>query len=147
MTATALLADFLSRDPTRIWSASGAVMHSWDRATLLDLAGRADDIRRATKGVDLGGALRANTTHLEFALRKLAFVQAAKGCFCGLYPMNDLFDPAREAKEGHVEILDEGFDVAAGTGHYRCRCTFCEAEWQVREETGYHYPWYVWTRP
>lgn len=92
-----LLPEFLSRDPQRIWAASGAVMRSWDRVELRALAARVGEIRAATKGVELGGALRANATHLEFALRKLAFAEG-EACLCGLYPSYDMFDPSREAK-------------------------------------------------
>ncbi len=135
------LEDFLSGDPRRVWAACGAVKRSWDRAALRALAVRAGDIRAATAGVDLGGALRATRTHLDFALRKLAF-SLGEACLCGLYPGYDLFDPAREATEGRVEVLSERF--ADGTGWYDCRCRACGQGFAVREETGYHYPWYVW---
>jgi hypothetical protein len=135
------LAEFLSGDAQRVWATCGAVMRSWDRAALRALAARAGEIRAATAGLDLGGALRSNRTHLDFALRKLAFSQG-EACLCGLYPAYDLFDPAREAAEGRVEVLSERF--ADGTGHYTCRCRACGQGFAVREETGYHYPWYVW---
>jgi hypothetical protein len=136
-----LLPEFLSRDPQRIWAAAGAVMRCWDRAALRRLAVRAADIRAATDGIDLGGALRPNATHLAFALRKIAFAEG-DACLCGLYPDYDMFAPAREAAEARVVVSSERFDD--GTGHYTCRCCACGQGFAVREETGYHYPWYVW---
>lgn len=136
-----VLDDLLSGDPGRVWAACGAVMRSWDRAALRMLAARVEEIRAATAGVDLGGALRSNRTHLDFALRKLAFA-TGEACLCGLYPLYDLYDPRREAEEGHVEMLSERF--ADGTGHSDWRCRACGQGFAVREETGYHYPWFVW---
>lgn len=135
------LADFLSRDPERIWTASGAVMRSWDRKALRALAARAEEIKAATAGVELGGELRSNRTHLDFALRKIAFAMG-EACLCGLYPQNDLFSPEREAAEGRVEVLSE--TRKDWTGHCICRCRTCGQDFAVREENGYHYPWYVW---
>lgn len=143
--AAALLQDFLSRDATRIWSASGAVAQGWDRAVLAELARHRDAIRQATEGVQLGGMLRPNALGLAFALRKLDFVAEEAGCLCTLYPLYDMFLPAREAAEGHVDILELRQDPATWAEQSRCRCRVCGQVFAVREEAGGHYPWAVWT--
>ncbi len=137
-----LLADFLSRDAHRIWSASGAVRQLREPHELARLVAAIDRIDAATRGIALGGLVGPNSRHLEFALRKLRFVRDVGGaCLCALYAQDDLFDPEREAREGHVAIVSR--DVPA----YRlaCRCTGCAAAWDV-EEREYHFPWWIWTR-
>lgn len=135
-TADALLADFTSRDPMRIWSAAGAVRHLRDRDTLRALAAHVEAIRVATRGVDLGGALRPNATHLALALRVLEHA-AGDGCRCALFPTDDQFDPRREAESGQVRILrDEEWATDV-------ECTECGTRYHV-EEQHYHYPWWTW---
>ncbi len=82
-----VLADFLSRDATRIWHAAGAVMASWDRSVLRALAAEAGAIRAATEGVPLGGVLRPNATHLGFALRKMEFAEGRPVSAGSILPM------------------------------------------------------------
>ena len=140
-TADALRSDFTSRDPTRIWSAAGAVRMLRDRDTLCALASHVEAIRTATRGVDLGGAFRPNATHLALALRVLEHVRDDGGCRCTLFPTDDLFDPHREATNGQVRILremDGGWEV-------ECECTECGARYHV-EEREYHYSWWTWRR-
>ncbi|MGL5011639.1 MAG: hypothetical protein ACRC6I_17315 [Paracoccaceae bacterium] len=143
--AEAVLGDLMSGEAHRIWLACGAIRQSWDRPALRALAAREGDIRAAVRGVDLGGMLRPNASHLDFALQKLRFA-AGEGCFCALYLEDDLFAPVREAEAGHVEISGEVVDHTAGATDYQCRCRSCGQGYGVHEETGYHYPWYVWTR-
>jgi hypothetical protein len=137
-----LLDDFLSRDPHRIWSASGAVRHLADRDALRRLAAHVDEIEARTRGVELGGMMRPNATHLAFALRKLRFARDSAECLCTLNAQDDLVDPDREAREGRVTRVSE--DPA--TWSCVCRCNACGREWRV-ERREYHYPWWIWTAP
>jgi hypothetical protein len=138
-TADALLSDFTSRDPTRIWSAAGAVRMLRDRDTLRALAAHVEAIRAATRGVDLGGALRPNATHLALALRILEHARDDGDCRCTLFPTDDLFDPRREAANGQVRILQEDDWTT------EAECTECGARYRV-EERQYHYAWWTWQR-
>jgi hypothetical protein len=131
-----VLADFLSRDASRIWRAAGAVMASWDRTGLRVLALQAGAIRAATEGVPLGGTLRPNATHLGFALRKLKFAEG-EACLCGLYPTYDMFDPLREAERGHVVMVSEA--VGDWTAVSLVRCSACGQGFRVTQEFGGHY--------
>jgi hypothetical protein len=131
-----VLADFLSRDGTRIWQASGAVIASRDRAGLRALAAEAEAIRTATAGVPLGGMLRSNATHLDFALRKLAFA-AGEACLCGLYPTYDMFDPEQEAARGHVDLL--GQETGDWSAVFTLRCRDCGQAFRAVQEFGGHY--------
>ena len=134
-----LLADLLSGDATRIWSASCAVRTLRDRAELQRLSGHIDGIKRSTRDVPLGGMLRSNSTHLQFALLKLAFVASSTECLCTLYEKDDLFDPDKEEGAGNVRILSNDlYD-------YVCECTLCGARYRV-EEREYHYLWWRWAR-
>lgn len=138
-----LLADFLSRDGSRIWHAAGAVMASWDRAALRRLAAEAEAIGAATAGVPLGGMLRPNSTHLDFALRKLAFAQR-EACLCGLYPTYDMFDPDREAERGHVAVV--AVENGEWTAVHAVRCCACGQGFRVTQEFGGHYVTARWER-
>ena len=139
-----LLEDILSKDPHRIWSASGAIRHLRDRDELAVLIARLDDIKQATQGVPLGGALRPNSSHLDFAIRKLEFLKHSGECMCALYPMDDLYNPADEAKAGHVEIESTVLGEAKWVDYYVCRCMLCDKHYRV-EEREYHYSWWKWS--
>lgn len=136
-----LLDDFLSGDPTRIWSASGAVRHLRDPVELAQLAESVDLIEERSRGDALGGMMRPNTSHLEFACRKLRFFASSNECLCALYSQDDLYDPDREAKAGSVVV--EGENLAEWSSV--CRCTACAAIWDV-EARQYHYMWWAWKR-
>lgn len=140
-TADALLTDLTSRDRTRIWSAAGAVRMLRDRDVLGALAAHVEAIRTATHGVDLGGALRPNATHLALALRVLEHVRDDGGCRCTLFPTDDQFDPRREATSGQVRLLRE----TDGGWAVECECTECGTRYHV-EERQYHYAWWTWRR-
>ncbi len=144
-TADALLSDFTSRDRTRIWSAAGAVRMLRDRDTLRVLASHVEAIRTATRGVDLGGALRPNATHLALALRVLEHVRDDGGCRCTLFPTDDQFDPRREEASGQVRIVSEVEPEGGWATDFECVCTECGARYHV-EERQYHYAWWAWRR-
>ena len=139
-----VLDDILSKDPQRIWLASGAIRHLRDGDELAVLVAHMDDIKQATQGVPLGGALRPNSSHLDFAIRKLEFLKHSSECMCALYPMDDLYNPANEAKEGYVEIKATVLDDAKWVDYYVCRCTLCDKHYRV-EEREYHYWWWKWS--
>ena len=138
-----LLQDFLSRDAQRIWAASCAVIRERDAAQLDELSAHLPVIRRATYGVELGGALFPNAQHLKFALEKLEFWKEKRGCLCQLYPRYLLFDPKREAQAGNVRILAEVVDREQWSSHFSCQCAICGADYSV-EEAEYHYTWWQW---
>ena len=134
-----LLDDLLSGDPTRIWSASCAVRTLRDRAELQRLSSHIDSIERSARDVPLGGMVRSNSTHLQFALLKLGFVANSNECLCRLYEKDDLFDPGKEEEAGNVRILSKDlYDCV-------CACSLCGTRYRV-EEQEYHYLWWRWAR-
>ena len=140
-----LLADLTSKDPQRIWASACAVRKLRDTQELAHLAEHLDEIERSTNHVPLGGAIRPNSSHLEFALRKLEYVKKGSGCLCALYPFNDLYNPQEEEQEGNVKIRSATSNAEAWTSAYECECCFCHANYHV-EEGQYHYTWWTWTR-
>ncbi len=140
-----LLDDLLSQDPHRIWSASCAIRILRDRHVLIDLAQNIDLIKEHTKGINLGGALRPNLSHLEFAIRKLAFIQTGAECLCALYPLDDLYSPNKEEEAGNIRIESTNLIDDKWVDYYLCSCTSCNARFRV-EEREYHYPWWAWQR-
>lgn len=138
-----ILDDLTSRDATRIWKACGAIRHLRDRAELTPLVNNIDLIRASTKNVRLGGMLRPNSSHLEFALRKLEFVRDGEECFCKLYMLDDMFGPEREQESGNVAIVDTIKTANGFVDHYICRCVLCNETYRVTERE-YHYTWWKW---
>ncbi|WP_155416902.1 hypothetical protein [Chromobacterium violaceum] len=66
---------FTSKNSQEIWSAS-CEGEKCNNLELLDsLAIEIKAIENATKGVNLGGGLCPNSYHLEFALKKLRYVE------------------------------------------------------------------------
>ena len=109
-----LLEDLTSKDPTRIWSASSAVVHLRDPQELDRLAHGIAEIRRTTKGVALGGALFPNAERLRFVLRKLKYHRDRVGCLCQLYPEYLMYDPHKEAAAGNIRIEISSMRTATG---------------------------------
>ncbi len=138
-----ILDDLLSGDPMRIWSASGSVRHLRDQLELLELASHIDKIRNATKGVNLGGALRPNSSHLNFALQKLEYVRDSKGCLCKLYTLDEMYNPKREEASGYIRIVETKYLEGKWVDYYSCECVYCGVKFQV-EEREYHYTWWAW---
>ncbi|MDQ1832984.1 hypothetical protein [Massilia scottii] len=139
----AILADILSRDPIRVWSASGAIIHLWDRAALDMFAAHLADIQRATSGLALGGAVFPNAEHLKFALRKLAYHRDTAQCLCALYPDYLMYNPQKEQKAGNVRI-DAVTPAEGGWGEdIDCTCCRCGTRFKVEERES-HYTWWGW---
>ncbi|MGC4042235.1 MAG: hypothetical protein QM758_00335 [Armatimonas sp.] len=138
-----LLDDLTSKDPSRIWSASGAIRTLRDSALLTELAIHLEQIRTSTQGIDLGGVLRANSTHLNFALRKLEWVQNSEGCLCGLYPLDDMYNPNSEAGAGNITILSTQYMEGGHIDFYNAECNVCGTVFRIWEQD-YHYPWWSW---
>jgi hypothetical protein len=143
VTVADLLEDLTSGDPTRIWSASCAVIHLHDPAELDRLASQVGRIRASTREVPLGGMLFPNAEHLAAALRRIDQHASGAGCACGLYPGYLMYNPRREAEEGRVVIESEVVPPEGWAADFVCRCTRCGARYQV-EEREYHYTWWGW---
>ena len=138
-----LLKDITSRDPQRIWWSSSAIRRLRDKETLALLVQHLDEIREKTRGVELGGVLRTNSSHLDFALRKLEFVRDERGCLCLLYSEDDLFNPEQEEADGNIRILHKAFENYSGS--YDCECKLCGTKYHVEEQM-YHYAWWAWKK-
>ena len=137
-----ILSDIVSKDPHKIWAACGAIRQLRDVEQLQQLANSLDLIRLSTRGVPLGGALRPNSSHLDFAIRKLDYIAKAEGCLCALYLVDDLFDPDREANAGNVRLYDEPGEKSPYCSYYSC--SVCGQKFKV-EAREYHYPWWEWS--
>lgn len=141
-TVNDLLADLRSRDAHRVWSAACVVNVLRDPEALRQLAEHLPEIEQETAGLDLGGAFYPNSERLRQAISTLR-VQQAGGhlCRCWLYPQFQTYDPREEEKNGDATILSS--DPPDWNMTYRCRCTHCEAEYDV-EQGEYHITWWQW---
>ncbi len=137
--------DLVSKDTTRIWSGACAVRRLRDRGELAMLAEHIDEIKNATQGIALGGALRPNSSHLAFAIMKLEQVRGTQECLCSLYALDDQYNPSTEETDGNVQILETTLIEDKWADFYTCRCTQCDARYRV-EEREYHYTWWAWKR-
>lgn len=139
-----LLQDITSRDPERVWLSSCAIRTLRDADEIAVLVHNLDEIKQKTKRLNLGGSLRPNASHLDFAIRKLEFLKSSSDCPCALYLMDDLYDPAKEEKEGNIQIT--GTIMADwGVDHYECICKLCGVRFRV-DERQYHYTWWAWQK-
>ncbi|RYZ85945.1 MAG: hypothetical protein EOP04_14900 [Proteobacteria bacterium] len=136
------LQDITSGDSHRIWKSACAIATLRDIQELELLAAHLPEIEKATKGIDLGGALFPNQKHLEFALHKLRYFKSKAGCLCRLYPDRLMFNPAREQESGNIRIL-ETIRGDQWNDSYACQCAFCGTVFRV-EEGEYHYTWWKW---
>jgi hypothetical protein len=137
-----LLEDLTSGDAHRIWASSCAVAKTRDAQVLEMLAAHLAEIKRATKDAELGGMLFPNKEHLKFAIQKIEYFAAKKGCLCRLYPKYLMFNPNTEAAQGNVRILETLDNIDRNRG-YQCQCTLCDTRFNV-EEGEYHYTWWQW---
>jgi hypothetical protein len=140
-----LLEDLTSGDAHRIWSSACAIRRLRDPEELALLVDNLESIKASTQGVALGGALRANASHLSFAIRKLEHVRSTRDCLCLLYTMDDLYNPAKEAADAFVRILRTVHLAGGWVDYYECECAVCGAKYRV-EEREYHYTWWAWRR-
>ena len=138
-----LLADLTSGDPHRIWSASCTVAKLRDVEELDRLAQHLPLIWCKTRGVKLGGLFVPNSEHLRFALRKLRYHRAGRGCLCRLYPERLFFNPEDEAAAGNVRIEDTTYVDGKWVDFYTSVCTLCGARYRVEERES-HYLWWGW---
>ena len=138
-----LLEDITSKDPHRIWLSSGAIRELRNIEELRYLASHLEEIKEKTKGISLGGMVRSNSTHLDFAIRKLEFIATSNECLCRLYLLDDLYDPERESKAENVRITRVVQPEGTWVDYYECECTLCGQRFRV-EEREYHYTWWAW---
>ena len=138
-----LLQDMTSRDATRVWSGSCAIIKLRDTGELDLLAANIDVIRRETENLQLGGQLFPNAEHLRLALRKLRYYRAHSGCLCALYPEYLMYNPQEEARAGNVVIERVIYLQDKYVDAYICTCTTCGTRYRV-EEREYHYMWWGW---
>ncbi|HYJ80549.1 MAG TPA: hypothetical protein VEW03_13130 [Longimicrobiaceae bacterium] len=139
-----LLEDITSRDRTRVWSSSCAIIKLRDAAQLDELAGKLSEIEEKSQDLSLGGMVFPNAEHLRFALRKLAYHRERTGCLCRLYPEYLFFNPEEEAAGGHIRIDDVTYTENKWVEAYHCTCTACGARYRV-EEGESHYTWWQWS--
>ena len=137
-----LVQDLLSGDPARVLSATWEVIGTRDGEQLAPLVTALPALRTATAGLDLGGALIANATHVRHALHRLELV-ADGACLCAAYPDHLLYDVAREERRGHVRVVDTVPNERQWEPDRVCACAACGRRFQV-EQGEYHYPWWQW---
>jgi hypothetical protein len=143
-TMSTLLADITSKDSTKVWSSSCAIIKLRDSAELGVLAANLAGIKLSTANLALGGALFPNAEHLKFAIRKLEYFSEQPGCLCRLYPDYLMYNPVKEAEAGNVHIDDISYVDNKWVDAYSCSCSTCGTRFRV-EEREYHYTWWGWT--
>lgn len=132
-----MLADFSSRDVSRIRGACAEVRASWDREVLSKLAVHIPEIKATTEGIEWGGMLINNAVHLHDAIKRMEYARSNDGCFCRVCDMFD--NPERLQERGHVTINE--FQLERRT--YQVSCNECNTAYEV-EELDYHYTWWQW---
>lgn len=135
-----LAEDFLSGDTSRVLEATWAVIGSRDPEVLRPLVALIPQIRRAVDDLPLGGAVYANSGHVDHALARLERYRRGE-CLCLSYPENNQYDPEREEARGHVRIVQRSDPSPNMT--YVCECAQCAQAFDVATGTA-HLPWCAW---
>lgn len=137
---SALLDDYLSGDPDRVYAAVWATIRSRDPEEIGDLVPHRREIERAADRVDLGGVVHSNRVTFAHAMDKLR--RFARGhCWCANYSDFLRYDPRKEEAAGYVRILSTSPPDWEMT--YECACCVCGQEFTV-EQGNYHYDWWQW---
>jgi hypothetical protein len=137
-----LVADLVSGDGERVLAAAWAVLRTRDPEVLGPLAQALPAIEEATNGLDLGGALVSNASHVTSALARVALFRRGI-CLCTAYPSHQFHDPAKEEGRGLVRVVGEVPNDRQWEPDRICVCTDCGRRYQV-EHGEYHYPWWRW---
>lgn len=136
---SALLADFLSRDVTRINSAIDTVNRSSDPALLAPVAEELAAVLRALRAADF---VVVDGNPVELAVDRLEIVHSG-GCLCATYPRSNP-NPQGEVDQGWVRIDEETCELGSRPQRV-VSCTSCGAIFDV-EEGEYHATWWAWVR-
>ena len=134
-----LLADFLSRDETRISSAIDTVNRSSDTTLLAPVADQLAAVLRALRAADF---VIVDGNPVELAVDRLEIVRSG-GCLCTTYPRRNP-DPRGQEEQGWVRIESETCELG-GRPRRVVSCTSCGTVFEV-EEGEYHAPWWDWVR-
>lgn len=137
MTKEDILKEFLSGDSHKIWSASGMVIKSviTDRDVIEALVPYLDEIKKATRNIDYGGAFRPNQRYINKAL---TVIEKSKGkeCLCE-YAFTDYGQSVDSLKNFGFVILSEEKDGFVVRGEVEC--PKCRQRYIAEEEfTGWH---------
>lgn len=145
MVIMSILDKFTSKNSQEIWSASCEVAKCNNLELLDSLAIDIKTIENATKGIKLGGGFLSNSYHLDFALKKLRYVEERAGCLCELYPEYMFFNPLDEEKNCSITITEIVQIDGKWIDYYRCRCNKCHASYKVEERDG-HFTFWSWAK-
>ncbi len=140
-----ILDRFTSGDSHEIWAASCEIAKCSSLDILDSIANELEDIESATSGIELGGGFCPNSYHLEFALKKLAFVRKNSGCLCALYPEYMFFNPINEEKSCNATVTEVKRIEGKWNDYYRCECNKCHTLYKVEEREG-HFTTWSWTK-
>lgn len=145
MVIMSILDKFTSKNSQEIWSASCEVAKCNNLEVLDSLVIDIKIIEKATKGINLGGRLCPNSYHLDFALKKLRYVEKRAGCLCSLYPDYMFFNPIDEEKNCNVTISEIVQIDNKWIDYCWCNCNKCHASYKVEERDG-HFTFWSWAK-
>ncbi|KNY06968.1 hypothetical protein [Microbacterium sp. GCS4] len=135
-----LIEDYESGDPRRVLHAVWQTIGCRDPELLKPLVTTLPRLRSRTEGVELGGMIYLNSTHLDHAFRVIENYRDGL-CWCMAYPDSLTYDPRKEQDRGHAEIRSTstpGWEMT-----YECACTVCGQVFDV-EQGDHHVTWWRW---
>lgn len=135
------LEKLLAKDAKLIWQACGEVTQNNNIDDLLALSTHLVEIKKATKGIDLGGALCSNSYHLEFVIKKLEYVMNHRGCLCALNTEYIFIDPEKEVNKNLITIDEEVDYQGTRLDYYLCHCNICFSAFKVEVSEGHFTSW------
>ena len=138
-----ILEELTSKDSTKIWSSSCAIIkYRHDRENIEKLIPHLSLIRKKTAGIDLGKGFADNKRFLDIAIEIIELYENGH-CFCSLFThgLFKEFDPKYEAKNNTVKIITE--KTIPYESEFEVECLNCGQGFDIKERNG-HFTWWDW---
>ena len=144
MNTKEIIEEITSRDTHKVWSASCRIIsESQNREEINPLIPYLSEIKKKTKGLNMGGVFAANQRFVDFAIKVIEFHRDSGACPCALYLEHGV-DPNKEVVKGNVKINETVRIDGKWVDYYTVSCEKCLEEYKVIEREG-HYMWWEWT--
>lgn len=145
MNTEEIIEEITSRDTHKVWRSSCHIITiSQNHEEIRPLIEYLSEIKKKTKGLNMGGAFAPNQRFVDFAIKVLEFHKDSCECPCSLY-LGHGVDPNKEVAKGNVKMIETVRIDGKWVDFYTVSCEKCGEEYRVIEREG-HYMWWEWAK-
>lgn len=146
-----IINDFISRDSQRIRQAGAEIIrNSQNESSIKPFIPFLNEIKKATQGLELGGAFAPNNRFYKFPIEIIEFHQrqtsngnSKNRCTCELY-LSETYDGFNPEIESENSSVDLNIKIKGNHTHdYEVQCLKCQKKYHVSERH-YHFIWWKW---